>query len=947
MMLAVSAIARAADHAGALSEMTVPGGVRAALDATGEGSPADRAHFVIEFARRIYQTPLASRTDPRTDTLQKLVDHLNQAARTPQNAETVPLPLTPEIWTDIVFEKRATPESLASSILRSRNPTLFYCALVALDDETRAWLAGQPDLIASLSQRDAPAFLLAASAIRVSGGAVRVIGGEPAQHVWEALVGKRASEPAAFIRTLVSKNDGRLAYFFAAMGQLTPMQLQYALGLDTADPAARVGSARRLYGVFHRLGPGWNVMDRAFWRPMLDPALLAAQLRNDANGRPIVPGTRAFWSALLAGASAGSESPDAVSTSEAPGFAWLCEQVFNADVEEGVQHQRFAAVLFASRQLASVTPDNAADALEAVRAALKYPALAYTLERAGMPDVSALASAARRAVKLSQISDDANAARALAQFQGALALLARGAMRGSLTPASFAALVTALSAVEVGEHGEYEGRIARWIDAHVADWTATAPAIVDSPDDPYANAPGPIERDLLHLVAGPPPPPGTPIVEWEGTRYRVDLSWAEAVRISRLIGDRRRPYLSAARSLAGIADAIGAKDLTREQAGLQAQQLRQIGEDVDLRTPAAWTGADAPQRFREASAALDRASRDNPREAGRQARTLLLLADDLAARGVMELAYASSMGYPTATPITADDAAGRHVFGIGNAAVRHAMAWQLPLAGAEGGGWHVTGSMLALDVRLAGFWMVPLSWAPPTHRPTLNDADRRSYMETAVLLNPAALNDAQRDVIVSALRDGRARLAAARSADEARTIAAQARLDSSERSLLPWIAAHDPNRLQGALSAVELLALGMKPGSAAPDLEAWGVNAGPRLGCLCVRLTSPSPADVLAWRWGSGFLSSAYSDVNLRITELLAEMKMPASLLGPVLSSATLELINNVVSRDQDDARGLIEFAQTLSTERLELFLALLTTDGPLVPMPDTSGPQTRNGGRR
>jgi hypothetical protein len=116
---------------------------------------------------------------------------------------------------------------------------------------------------------------------------------------------------------------------------------------------------------------------------------------------------------------------------------------------------------------------------------------------------------------------------------------------------------------------------------------------------------------------------------------------------------------------------------------------------------------------------------------------------------------------------------------------------------------------------------------------------------------------------------------------------------------------------------------------------------------LCVRLTSPSPADVLAWRWGSGFLSSAYSDVNLRITELLAEMKMPASLLGPVLSSATLELINNVVSRDQDDARGLIEFAQTLSTERLELFLALLTTDGPLVPMPDTSGPQTRNGGRR
>lgn len=946
MVLVMSASVRAADRPGALGEMTVPGGVRAALDAIGETGSADRAQFVIEFARRIYQRPLTSRTDPRMATVQALLDHLDQAARTSQSADTVPLPLPPEIWTDVVFEKRATPQTLAASILRSRNAAVLYCALIALDDDTRAWLTGQRDLIADLAGHDAPAFLLAASALRVSGGAVQVPGGEPAQSAWEAIVGKRLNEPAAFVRALLSRDDGRLAYFFGALAQLTPAQIYYALGLDAPDASTRAAEAHRLYNVFHRLGHGWNVADRAFWRATLDPALLAAQLRTDATGRPVVPGTRAFWTALLAN-SGTVETQEALTAGEAAGFAWLCEQVFNPDLDEAAQRLNYAAVLFASRQVEAVTANNAADALDAVRAALKYPALALTLERAGLHDLAALAGAARRAGKLTDTGDERHSARALAQFQAAMALLARGAMRGSLTPAALASLVSSLSSLDVDERGDYGGQVARWIGAHVQDWPAPepSPAAVDSPDDPFANAAGPLERDLLHLVAGPIVR-DAPIVEWEGTRYRVDLSRAEAVRISRIIGDEPRPYLSSARSLADIADAITGKAVTRDELSRQAQRLNQIGADVDLRTPSAWIDTDAPQRFRDVSAALDRTAHDGVRDAPRVARTLLLLADDLAARGLMELAYACAMGYPTGTPISADDAATRHVFGIGNATVRHAAAWQLPLAGADGAGWRVTGSVLGLDVRLASFWMMPLSWAPPTHRPTLNDADRRGYMETAVLLNPVSLTDAQRDAIASALRDGRERLASARSADDARALADRARLDSWQRSLVPWIASHDARQLDAALSAGQLLALGMTHAEI-PDLEAWGVNAGPRLGCLCIRLSAPSANDVLAWRWGSGYFSTAFADMNLRLAELLAQMKMPARLLGPVLSAATLELINNVTSRDQDDARALIEFARTLTTERLELFLALLTTDGPLVPVTDTSGPQTGIGDLR
>jgi hypothetical protein len=59
---------------------------------------------------------------------------------------------------------------------------------------------------------------------------------------------------------------------------------------------------------------------------------------------------------------------------------------------------------------------------------------------------------------------------------------------------------------------------------------------------------------------------------------------------------------------------------------------------------------------------------------------------------------------------------------------------------------------------------------------------------------------------------------------------------------------------------------------------------------------------------------------------------MPAALLGPVLRSAAHDFVNGAISRDPDDWRGPAEFVQALRPEHLEQYLALLTTDGPLVP---------------
>ena len=63
---------------------------------------------------------------------------------------------------------------------------------------------------------------------------------------------------------------------------------------------------------------------------------------------------------------------------------------------------------------------------------------------------------------------------------------------------------------------------------------------------------------------------------------------------------------------------------------------------------------------------------------------------------------------------------------------------------------------------------------------------------------------------------------------------------------------------------------------------------------------------------------------------------MPAALLGPVLAAATIDFVDSAISRDPDDRRGLVEFVQSLHTERVEQYLALLTTDGPLVPLEES-----------
>ena len=843
VFLLPGAVWASASSPGAVGEMPLPGGLPAALAVLNDPVPPDRGQFLVEVIRRTYATPIAVRNDPRDVALRALLAHLDEAQRaTGSAADSVPLPLTPEIWTRVIFGGRASLDTLASAILESRSASLFYYALLSVDGPTREWIGSQPALIHDLSGRNAAAFAVAAPGFRVLDGRVRVPGGERAESAWEAVVGRTVTEPAEFLRSLLTADDGRTGYFLTAMSELTSAQVAVAMG---SDPSAGPAALHRLHAVFARVTPGWKTNDRTLWRPRRDPALLLSDVALDGQGRPTLPGSRAFWAAAFLPGDVDAQRTRAAELVGESDFAWLCEQVFSGTPAE--QRRRYDAVLFASRVVTQVEPDTALEALDAVRSAWMYPALNAVLERARVRGVAVYATAARRAARLSTIPRAESRIRALLQFQGTIGLLARMVSRGSLPPAAFERAVTSLSALECNRQGEYDGAVVGWF----TQWLRTI--------QPHAK----FDDALMQQLAGPPPSPAR-FVEWEGTRYRIDLAAAESGRLSRLLGEESRARLAPA----GAATKGSAAD-------------------------EAWANA------------------------------------------VAVLSYAIALGQPEHSTVSVADLARRHDFGLRAETGRTSGPWMIPVAEVSPRGYRISGALLGLDVALADFSLTRVSSRAPLRKPSISSEERAIFIATVPLVEPALLADEDADRIVRAMEAARGRIASITTGDEATTLAASIPIAPIRRSVFPWIVSHDPSRVASFFSPVELLWLGLGDAPVGASMQGWGVSGQARVGCLCLQVIDRRSSDMLTGRVNAGILASGFPDLELRLAALLAELKMPASLLGGVLASATFDFVNGATSRDEDDRRGLVEFVQALRVDRVEEYLAMLTTGGPLVPRDD------------
>ena len=410
--------------------------------------------------RRTYDSPILRLDDPRAVRLQALSAALRSGESAAGPFETLPLPLTPDVWVESVFGRQAAPATLVRSIAESRGPALFYYGLLSLDDDTRAWIGGQRALIADIVTRYPGAFVAAAPALHMTSSGLRLPGGAAADATWQALADRKTSDPGSFVRTLLSLDEGRLASFAGALAQLTPAQVAMALDLDAPDASRRIDSARRLYATFVRMAPARSVEKRTFTRAALDPLLLLAELDAVRGDRPLVPGTRGFWSTVFVDrdgrGTLANEDPRKHSDWRQPAdFFWLSDQVFR-DTESD-HRRRSTMVLFAARHLrpgSLDSADGARDAVDAVHGSGSHPALFTALERGGIDDLGLFARMMRRAIELDGIGDSGRQWRALAQFQGALALVTRAAQRHTVSAEEASTLVASLAAIPLTKDEE-------------------------------------------------------------------------------------------------------------------------------------------------------------------------------------------------------------------------------------------------------------------------------------------------------------------------------------------------------------------------------------------------------------------------------------------------------------------------------------------------------------
>jgi len=841
--------------------------------------------------------------------------------------DVVPVPLSAALWSDAIFQRRVPPAELLAAILADDRAALLCLGLAGLDDLTLQYMAERPAILRSLYAQPS-VFAAFGSRLKIRDGRIVTPGEEQAEAasaVWETLVEARAGEPARFIASLFTRRAGRLAYVYDTIAELDPPRAAFALGLWIKNPELRLSHAHALLGAVASAYPEWPTAQRPFARPLHDfgSTLLAVSVNDD--GSPRQPAARRLWERAFDGETLPDDAARELRDNGRSGTidaAWLAQTIAMSDVR--VRGQRLMQLAFGHRVFADAAPAETEDVLVALRAFIRYRTAMLGLEQAGIRKPAVYTIVARQAAALNRL-EGGRAFVAFGQFQGALALIVRLAVNGSATTDAAEELITSLARVPIGSDGRLGGGVIDWLRRDV----------LKGEDD--------AAEEVLVTALGGPARPDAPTIEWEGVRYRLDLAAAEAERLRR-VRTRQGGYPldaavqlhSTARSLSvsgidleGIAHASAA--LTRTQALLpQKEEVspsdRVPGGAESLPDPHVVIG----RAIRE----LGRITRPrDARRAGEVAAEVLEAADVVLAEVLSSMAYAVAVGDPDGATLLGGDVARRHDFGIGSRVpgVRELEPWRIPEQHYDPGvPWHVTGSLIGLDVGLAPLALQRLAGDELVGPPMLGSVERETFARSVALLNPYALRDAERDRIGSAIQAGRQRVALARTDADFDALADTVRMDGWRRRALHWTAANEPERKLSLLSLNELFVLG---GGRPSEVNAWGTAMTPLWGCLCIGMPPLNTWRVLTARPQAGLLGSTVPDVTLHVAEGLRELELPAGLAKRVLSTAMQEFVDTVRPNDDNDWLALVRGALNMTRERLEDFVAAAAgVGGPLIP---------------
>jgi hypothetical protein len=909
-----------APFAGAASpvdDVPVPGSTIAFARSLGIDPVPDRARFIHEVTRLVYDT-----SDFRPPAVAAFLQSIRQPPKNapspigrPNAADAVPVPLAAHIWSDAVFRRRVERDDLIVAIVADRQASLLCHGLTKLDDATLEYFSAHAGLLTRIYERSAPLFAAYAASIRIRDNRVIPPGDPDSVPLWEAVVNERVTRADRFVSALFEINDGRVAYLYDTIGQSDAPRRAFLLGSTLPDDAVRLERFRMLATAAVGAIREWHVRTLPFGRSSFDLGMALVRMAFDPAGRPLPPASRGLWARVFNMPEAADDLPiDAM---------WLVETVLTSDVR--LRGERLDQLTFAQRVFGASAADRVEQAF-VLRSMPRFRALLLTLERAGIRSAATYAAVVRHAGKLSGL-DGRRGYVAQAQLQSSLAILTRMAAVGTLDTPTVDRLIGQLVALPLTDGAGYAGGVARWLREELHPLMPKA-----------RDIDGAIVAGLSGRAGGRD---RAPRVVWEGQRYVLDLAASERQRLQRVREKQAAPAIDLPLQLAEIArllksDKVTADDITDSATQLSAMLADLPEKSREEQADDLPVGVGLPPPLHET---LKRAAADLAKEArgrdlkrvARIAEPIADLGDDLLARNLLSFAYAISLGDSDGTILLADDVSHRHDFGFAlkDSEMRARLAWAVPRQEVSPGvPWHVSGSVLGLDIALATLSLRRVATDHMLEAPKLTSNARDTFASSVSLMDPLAMSDSQRDAIAMAIHRGTARLATA-DAEALERIAADLSLDAARQRAMRWALAHGTPELQSMLSMTELLALG---GGNVAELQPWGMSVVSVNGCFCTRLLPAGVWPTLSGRPQLGLTAAVLPDVNLRVAIVLKELDLPAALAKVVLAAAMQDFIDEVRPTDDSDWLSLSRAARTISRVRVEDYVAAATATGPLMP---------------
>lgn len=823
----------------------------------------------------------------------------------------LPLPL-PEFWQKEIFDPKHLP---MLDITNDRLSSLLYVGLMASDDETLAFLAAHVPLVKRLRADHAGPFAAFGRSIRIHGGVADVPGGARAAPVWEDLVGRAPSDAERFVRDLLGKDDGRLAYFYDIVDHLDPARQAFVLG-GHLDAAARPRFVRRVYERAP-VSPEWNIGDRPFYRPVLDAGVVLSFVDVQANGTA----GPAWWPSLLQHAADGGDWPtraDRVLSDikERPLDAeWLLEWIFESPKDS---FNRFTLLRFAQRVLASAPREDALNVELALRTAREFPALAGALERMGLTDPSLYATTAAGALRVTQSAD---AMPAVARWQAAAGLLEQGHRLHRLAPETLTRLLTSLADVPAKNQDESSAWLAGWFVEQFVPAFVTG----DSAD---------LEQALVAALAGAPTP-GTPTISWEGQDYVIDTAGTVTRQVTAIRQSQHAPRLQDLAALQHVRRQIEQGLTSLDALAALTTEMARLQTAVALVPPIEAKPQPIVRDFKDATAELLKIKKPlDLKRAARQLPEVVRAINAVADATITPLVYALA-ATPTDQPSQTIATAWRaHSFLPASSADRRpwtAIAWQRPeIQAGRPGGLSVRGSYLNLDLALANSRLpqVPIETATPAR---ITGEDKAEIVE-AITLDPASPTPVENgDAMLAALAKGRALAGQyARTPPDRATLRSQLRgasVDEWRTNFIVWTADRHPDRAFASLRATEIYYLG--GGTGLPASVGWPASTID--GCLC-RLPPGrrAPEDM---RGRVGVQAGAIDvDLLLRLSEDLAAIKLPPHVSTLLLPMMTADWLNHVQQVGAQNWEALTGWPNRVPSSKVEDALLHLISMGLLSP---------------